>query len=91
MRSNSTRKRGFTLTELLVAITVLIVVLFATSRIFSSASKVAGAGEATSNVLQTAAAIESQIRADFAHLSRDGFFVVQCAADHGDATIHGLS
>ncbi len=83
MRSNSTRTGGFTLTELLVAITVLIVVLFATSRIFSSASKVAGAGEATSNVLQTAAAIESQIRADFAHLSRDGFFVVQCVEAAG--------
>lgn len=77
--SNSLRVRGaFTLTELLVAIVVLVVVLMATSRIFSSASKVAGAGEATSNLLQTAAAIESQIRADFSHLSRDGFFVVQC-------------
>ncbi len=81
--SHPNRHHAFTLTELLVAIAVLVVILIATARIFSSASKVAGTGEATSSLLQSAAAIESQIRADFANLSREGFFVIQCVSGGG--------
>ncbi|MFO0829715.1 MAG: type II secretion system protein [Phycisphaerales bacterium] len=69
--------RGFTLTELLVAIGVLVVVIVATARIFGTVTKVTGAGEANVNLLQTAQAIENQIRDDIGRLSRDGFMVIE--------------
>jgi type II secretory pathway pseudopilin PulG len=69
--------RAFTLTELLVAVAVLIVIILATARIFGTVSKVTGAGEANADILQTAAAIEKQVRADLERISRDGFLVIQ--------------
>jgi len=39
-----TKRRAFTLVELLVSITVLLVILGAVARIFSTASKVSGLG-----------------------------------------------
>ena len=56
------RRRAFTLTELLVAVTILIVVIVATAKIFGTVGRVAGLGEAGAAVLQEAAAIERQIR-----------------------------
>ena len=80
---------GFTLTELLVAVVVLIVIIAATSRIFGTASRVTGLGVATASVMQEAAAIERQLRADIANLSKDGFFAIRCVAVPNN--IHGPS
>jgi hypothetical protein len=79
--------RAFTLTELMVAVVVLIVVIVGTSRIFGTASKVTGVGQAGAAVLQEAAAIERQIRADFERLSREGFFVIRCVAVPNDVNL----
>ncbi len=75
--SAASRSAGFTLTELLVAVAILVVVIIATARIFGTVSKVAGAGEANADILQTAQTIERQIRADIARMSRDGFLVIR--------------
>ena len=72
------RNAGFTLTELMVAVAVLIVVIIATAKIFQTASLVTGLGEATSDIIQEAAAIDRQLRADFDRLSGDGFIVIRC-------------
>jgi prepilin-type N-terminal cleavage/methylation domain-containing protein len=69
--------RGFTLTELMVAVAILVVIVLATGKIFGTASTVSGMGVASENILQDAAAIERQIRADFAHLSHEGIFAIQ--------------
>ena len=74
------RRRGFTLTELMVAVLILVVVIIATSKIFGTVGRVAGVGEAAAEVLQEAAAIERQIRSDFERLSREGFFMIRCVA-----------
>ena len=71
-------RAAFTLTEMLIAIAVLLVVIIATSSIFSTAQKVSSLGEANSDILQQANAIERVIRSDFERISRDGFFAVQC-------------
>lgn len=73
-------RRAFTMVELMVAVSLLIVVIAATSRIFSTASRVASLGEANTNVLQETAAIERQLRGDIARLDTDGVFVIQCVA-----------
>jgi type II secretory pathway pseudopilin PulG len=69
--------RAFTIVELLVAVAVLVVVVVATARIFSAASKVSSIAEANADLIQTANAIEQQIRADFANLPKNGFMVIQ--------------
>lgn len=68
---------AFTLTEMLVAVGVLVVVVVAAAKIFGAASKVSSVAEANADLLQTAAAIESQVRADFANLPPNGFLVLQ--------------
>ena len=77
-------RRAFTLTELMVAVAVLVVVILAAAKIFGTASKVTGLGQATRDVMQEAAAIERQIRADFARLSPEGFFAIHCVAVPND-------
>lgn len=83
-------RRGFTLTELLIATVILLIIVIATSRIFGTASDVAGIGEATANVLQEAAAIEQQIRQDFARLDYGGFFAIQSHAVSNDVNASGV-
>ncbi|MGA1223499.1 MAG: hypothetical protein ACO31E_02910 [Phycisphaerales bacterium] len=68
---------AFTIVELLVAVAVLVVVIVATAKIFSSASKVSSVAEANADLIQTANAIEQQIRADFANLPSNTFMVIQ--------------
>ncbi len=84
MASMHTPSRGFTLTELMIAIAVLLGVLLAVSRIFSTTSQVTSIGKATADVLQEAAAIERQIREDFANLSYDGVLAIRCVAVPND-------
>lgn len=79
--------RAFTLTELMVAVVVLIVVIVAASRIFGTASEVAGVGQAGAAVLQEAAAVERQVRCDFERLSREGFFIIRCVAVPNDVNL----
>ena len=77
--------RAFTLVELMVAVGLLLVVIIAVSRIFSTASKVAGLGEAVNDILQETGAIERQIRTDISRIDYDGVLVIQCVAIKNNA------
>lgn len=77
-------RRAFTLVELLVSITVLLVILGATARIFSTASKVSGLGEANADLQTASTAIERLIRSDIERLNRSGFMAIQCVAVRND-------
>ncbi len=77
-------RSAFTLTELLVAVVVLLVVILAVGRIFSTTSLVVRTGEASSRVLQEITAIEQLVRKDFSRISSDGFLLVQCVAVRND-------
>ncbi|MHC4428061.1 MAG: prepilin-type N-terminal cleavage/methylation domain-containing protein, partial [Planctomycetota bacterium] len=80
--------RAFTLSEILVAVVILVVVIVATSKMFGTASKVTGVGQAGAAVLQEAAAIERQIRSDFERLSREGFLAIRCVAVPNDVNLN---
>ena len=69
--------RGFTLTELMIAVVVLLVVMAAAGKIFDTVTKVTGLSEATTSVLQEAAAIERQLRQDFEALAPEGFLGIR--------------
>jgi len=88
IRSIDSRKnRAFTLVELMVSVGLLLVVIIAVSRIFSTASKVAGLGEAVNDILQETGAIERQIRTDISRIDYDGVLVIQCVAIKNNANL----
>lgn len=89
-RSTHVCRRAFTLTELMVAVLILIVVIVGTSKIFGTASKVTGLGQAGADVLQAAAAIERQLRADIQRLSREGFFAIRCVGVRNDVNVSAI-
>ena len=85
MNLRSESRGGFTLVELMVAVGLLLVVIVAVSRIFSTASKVASLGEAVNDILQETGAIERQIRTDISRIDFDGVLVIQCVAIRNEA------
>ena len=77
-------RRAFTLVELLVSLSVLLVVIIATARIFGTTSKVAALGEASADLQATATAVEKAIRGDIARMARDGVLAIQSVAVRND-------
>lgn len=86
------QSRGFTLAELLVAVSVVIVLSLAIGQVFSSVGRLVGAGAALSELDQSARAIERQLRDDFAAISRmkssETFFAIR-SRTLGDANNDG--
>jgi len=76
----SIARLAFTLIELMVAVVVLLVVMIAVGRIFSTTSDMTASGRATSETLQQAIAIEQRFREDIAKISHDGFFAIRSVA-----------
>ena len=82
-------RRALTLIELLVAILVLLAVLLASGSIFNATSKVAGVGEAVSDVAADLQAFERSVRDDLSSISRDGFLMIRCVAVRNDVRLDG--
>lgn len=83
-RASIPGRSGFTLTELMVAIAVLVGVLLASSKIFTTTSTVTRTGKAAQDVLQEAVAIESRLRSDLERLSYEGLFAIRCVEVKND-------
>ncbi|MDA0802440.1 MAG: hypothetical protein O2819_01595 [Planctomycetota bacterium] len=77
--------RAFTLTEILVAVVVLVVVIAATAQIFGTAGKVAGLGQANQDLLQESSVVERMVRQDLEALANEGYMLIQCVAVRNDA------
>jgi type II secretory pathway pseudopilin PulG len=69
-------RRAFTVVELLIAITVLLLISVGLSVIFGGIGDAVSDGRRNSELNRAAARIESQIRADLDRMSRDGFLVI---------------
>lgn len=70
-------QRGFTLTELMVAVVVLLVVIAAAGKMFDTVTKVTGLASATQDVLTEASAIERQLRPDFENIAPEGYLAIR--------------
>ena len=85
--------RAFTLAELLVAVSVVIVLSLAIGQVFSAVGKLVGAGAAVSEVDQLARGIERQMRDDFEAFGRfrtdETFFAIR-SRTLGDANNNGI-
>lgn len=91
MQTNTARATGsrsaFTLTEILVAVGVLLAVVVVTGRIFKVATDVTASGQATIDIMQEASAIEARIRQDLSQISREGFLAIHSVEAPNDINI----
>ena len=69
------RAAGFTLIEMLVALSILIILMAAVGEIFSLAARTVRFGQATLTAMSSIRAVESQIAHDVKHLDTNGFLV----------------
>jgi type II secretory pathway pseudopilin PulG len=79
-RVNGRRARrvaGFTLLEIIVAVGAIAVISVGVASILNAVGKTVTAGRRTSNLTQYAALVESQMRADFEAMTREGFLVIR--------------
>ncbi len=85
MRSDRTRQygdaRGFTLVELLVAISIVLVLLVVIARIFFEATEAVGSGVSQSDALSNSRAISDQIETDFLKMIGPGGYQPGASAD----------
>ena len=84
LRIEPPNAKGFTLLELMVAVVVLLAIMIAVGRIFSTTSDISASGQAISETLQQGVAVEQQLRDDIAHLSHEGFFAIRSVAVAND-------
>ncbi|MBS0192232.1 MAG: type II secretion system protein [Phycisphaerales bacterium] len=78
LRQRSGRRgAGFTLVEMLVAIGAVALVSVGLAAIFQTVGRTVTTGKRVSQLTQQAAILESQMREDFAKMTRDGFLVIR--------------
>ncbi len=70
-------RRAFTLTELIVAIGVTVMLVLGIGKIFSMTKDTISIGEATASLNQYSRTIERLIRDDLGHITTDGFLVIR--------------
>ena len=75
--SGARRFAGFTLLEIIVAVGAIAVISVGVASILNAVGKTVTGGRRTSNLTQYSALIESQLRADFEAMTRDGFLVIR--------------
>lgn len=76
-QAGAKQTRAFTLVEMLVAIGAVALVSVGLAAIFQTIGKTVTTGKRISQLTQQAAILESQMREDFARMTRDGFMVIR--------------
>ena len=71
------RRAGFTLVEMLVALSILIILMAAVGEIFSLAGRTVRVGQATLAAMSSIRAVEAQIAHDIHHLDTNGFLIIR--------------
>jgi hypothetical protein len=72
-----TSRRGFTLTEALVAVFAVALISVGLASIFASVGRTVERGRRVSSINQFAAVVERQLREDMSRMTRDGFLVIR--------------
>ena len=71
------RRRGFTLMEMIVAMSILVVMMGAVGEIFQLASHAVRVGQGTLGVMANVRAAESQIRRDIHHIDSGSYLIIR--------------
>jgi prepilin-type N-terminal cleavage/methylation domain-containing protein len=81
------KRPGFTLVELLVAIGAVALLALGIAQVFALTGQTVAQGRRLSNLTSYAAVMESQFRADFAKMTRDGFLLVRNERTPGNVQV----
>ncbi|QOJ01613.1 MAG: type II secretion system protein [Phycisphaeraceae bacterium] len=84
------RAGGFTLVELLVAIGAVSIVAVGLAAIFQTITRTVTGGQRVSALTQYAATLETQLRDDFARMTREGFLVIRHQATTSPSGVAGM-
>ena len=88
--TRSSRRSGFTLVELMVAIGAIAIIAVGIASIFAAIGRTVAGGRRVGQLNQYAALIERQMRSDFEAMTRDGVLMIrhQFADVDGDGTVN---
>ena len=75
--SAAKNRRAFTLIEMLVAMSILVVMMGAVGEIFQLAGHAVRVGQATLKTMSDVRAVQAQIASDVQHLDRGGYLIVR--------------
>src|SRR3982751_88784 len=70
------RRRGFSLMELMVAVSILVVIILAVNVTFSGASKSVSTSQATMDLMANERGIQQMLERDVRGIDRNGFLVI---------------
>lgn len=79
-------RSGFTLMELMVAVSLLVLVILGVGMIFQNTSKAVGLSQATTDTFAGVRALSRQIEKDVSSLDTNGFLVIRSRNDTVDTT-----
>ncbi len=74
-------RRAFTLIELMVAVSLLVVIILSVGIVFKSTGNAVGLGQATGEMFAKVRAINQQIVSDVHGMDRNGFLIIRCRAE----------
>lgn len=77
-------RRGFTLMELMVAVSLLMLMILAIARIFRDASRAVSMSQASLEMFSNVRAVQEQIASDISGLDRNTFLVIRSKYDPTD-------
>ncbi|MBX3379131.1 MAG: type II secretion system protein [Phycisphaeraceae bacterium] len=77
LREPGSARKAFTLVEMLVAVGAVALVSVGLAAVFQTVGRTVTTGKRISALTQQAAVLESQMREDFKHMTRDGFLVIR--------------
>gem|GEM_PF-2089323 len=80
-------RRGLTLIEMMVAVSILIIVMLAVGLIFGSASKAVGTSQKLLDMISNVRAVQWQLDRDLAGLDKNGFLVIRCGSFQDVASV----
>lgn len=72
-----TFRRGFTIIELIVAVSIVILLIFSVGIVFRSTSRSVGVSQSLMDLLSNSAAIQAQMEADISGMNKNGFLVIR--------------
>ncbi|HUO06996.1 MAG TPA: prepilin-type N-terminal cleavage/methylation domain-containing protein [Phycisphaerae bacterium] len=71
-------RRAFTLIEMMVAVSILVVIILAVGVTFQGASRSIGVSQSSLEMLSNVRAVQQQIAKDVEGIDKDGFLVIRC-------------
>src|ERR1051326_3900033 len=85
-RRTDVHQTAFTLMELIVAVSILVIIILSVGVIFRGASGAVTTSQATMDVTSSIRATQQLIERDLQHIDKNGFLVIRCRLNDNRTT-----